>query len=84
MNEKGDKTMIYIGDNLPNHDHPEENREGTIMKPRWRVVRDGTYWAVEMKITEKVRAVLTTWRDGKPVWEEKENAQAIADALNRS
>ena len=54
------------------------------MKPRWRVVRDGTYWAAEMKITEKVRAVLTTWRDGKPVWEEKENAQAIADALNRS
>ena len=83
MNEKGGKTMIYIGDNLPNHDHLEEKKEEKIVKRRWRVVRSGTYWAVEMKITEKVRAVLITWRDGKPVWDKKEDAQAIADALNR-
>lgn len=27
MNEKGDKILIYIGDNLPNHDHLEEKEE---------------------------------------------------------
>lgn len=27
MNEKGGKIMIYIGDELPNHDHPEEKEE---------------------------------------------------------
>lgn len=25
--KKGDKTMIYIGDELPTHDHPEEKEE---------------------------------------------------------
>ena len=83
MDEKGDKTMIYIGDNLPNHDHPEENREGTIMKPRWRVVKSGPYWAVEMRISEQVRATLMTIRNEKPVWDDKEQAQTMADILNR-
>lgn len=27
MNEKGDKILIYIGDELPNHDHPEDKRK---------------------------------------------------------
>lgn len=86
MNKKGDKTMIYIGDNLPNHDHPEENRDGnTIMKRRWswRVVKSGPYWAVEMKISEQVRATLMTIRNEKPVWDDKEQAQTMADILNR-
>lgn len=40
MNEKGDKTMIYIGDNLPNHDHLEEN------KNPWVVLDVGDFYIV--------------------------------------
>lgn len=54
-----------------------------MIKQRWRVVRSGTYWAVEMKITEQVRATLMTIRNEKPVWDDKEQAQTMADILNR-
>lgn len=53
------------------------------MKPRWRVVKSGPYWAVEMKITEQVRATLMTIWNEKPVWDDQEQAQTMADILNR-
>lgn len=27
MNEKGDKILVYIGDEVPTHTHPEEKEE---------------------------------------------------------
>ena len=81
--------MIYIGDNLPTHDHPEENREGTIVKPRWKAVKKGMFWRVEMKITEQASALLIgqekEWKKGEyrvPVRVDKVQAQAVADWLN--
>ena len=53
------------------------------MKPCWRVVKSGSYWKAEMKITEKVRATLRTSKNETPVWDDKEQAQAMADVLNR-
>lgn len=52
------------------------------MKPRWRVVKSGTCWKVEMKVTEKVRATLRTDKNETPVWDNKEQAQTMADMLN--
>lgn len=61
----------------------EETRREPTMKPCWRVVKSGSYWKVEMKITEKVRATLMTSKNETPVWDDKEQAQVMADVLNR-
>ena len=52
------------------------------MKPCWRVVKSGSYWKVEMKVTEKTRAILMTKKNETPVWEDKKQAETMADILN--
>lgn len=56
-------------------DRMEQVRE---LYPFWNSSR----WKVEMKITEKVRATLMTSKNETPVWDDKEQAQAMADVLN--
>lgn len=56
------------------------------MKPRWKVVKCGTYWKIEMKMNEEMTAILRKGRTnaerGLPVWRTEEEAQAVADDLN--
>ena len=52
------------------------------MKPCWRVVKSGSFWKVEMKVTEKTRATLMTNKNETPVWEDKKQAEIMADILN--